>query len=140
MQMDFVGTITVRVETLVNLLKDVCSSLHAHGFKRIILLNGHGPNRQITECASLDLRRDNIYVAATTYWNLIPEELAQIREADPAGVGHAGEIETSLQLYLRPELVDTTRLVNERMGGWGSLMPGPGQAGCLLEVRHEESL
>jgi Uncharacterized protein, putative amidase len=38
------GTISLRVETLVNLVEDIVRSLYGQGFKRILILNGHGGN------------------------------------------------------------------------------------------------
>ena len=42
--MAYPGTISIRVETLINLVEDIVRSLYAHGFKRILVLNGHGGN------------------------------------------------------------------------------------------------
>jgi creatinine amidohydrolase/Fe(II)-dependent formamide hydrolase-like protein len=40
--MDLPGTINVRLETLTAVVSDVCHSIHAHGFDKIVLLSGHG--------------------------------------------------------------------------------------------------
>ena len=42
--MDFHGTITIRWDTFINYVRDVCCSLAYHGFKRILIINGHGSN------------------------------------------------------------------------------------------------
>lgn len=39
------GTISLRVETLINVVEDIVRSLYGQGFKRILILNGHGGNR-----------------------------------------------------------------------------------------------
>src|SRR5215216_789205 len=39
--MGHAGTITLRLETFIEVLCDVCRSLQANGFERIVLLNGH---------------------------------------------------------------------------------------------------
>ena len=41
---DFPGTISLRVQTLLSVVEDLLRSLHHHGFKRILILNGHGGN------------------------------------------------------------------------------------------------
>lgn len=42
--MGFPGTISLKVQTYIQLLRDVLDSLAAHGFRRIVLVNGHGGN------------------------------------------------------------------------------------------------
>ncbi len=42
--MAYPGTISIRVDTLINLVEDIVRSLYAHGFTRLLILNGHGGN------------------------------------------------------------------------------------------------
>ena len=80
-------------------------SLAYHGFKKILLLNGHGSNMP-----NLDLvaRRTNLETDAecslAAWWNLLTVDkdfLPGWRESKfPGGCSHAGELETSLYLYL----------------------------------------
>ena len=106
-----VGTITARVETYLALLSDICRSIWANGFRRIVLLNGHGGNRDIIRVVSVKLAEENIWVLPITYWEMVPEVLREAAETDPGFIGHGGEWETSLQLYLRPHLIDRSRMV-----------------------------
>ena len=50
--MDFPGTITIRWDTFINYVRDVCVSLAHHGFKRILIVNGHGSNTAPVEMAA----------------------------------------------------------------------------------------
>lgn len=103
--MDFPGTINTHYETFIKQVLDVTQSLAYHGFKKIVLLNGHGSNMP-----NLDLvaRRTNLETDAecilTAWWNLLtvdPEFLPSWRESKfPGGCAHAGELETSMYLYL----------------------------------------
>ena len=47
--MDFPGTVTVKWSTFVEYLLDVCRSLARHGFRRILIVNGHGSNQNLVE-------------------------------------------------------------------------------------------
>ena len=44
MQMAFPGTIALRPTTLIAVLDDVFRSLYRHGFRRVLIVNGHGGN------------------------------------------------------------------------------------------------
>lgn len=108
-----VGTITLSLETFIAVLCDVSRSIWANGFERIILLNGHGGNQQPTWSAAVKLAAEDVWPLALTYWTMASDELAAWSEADEGSIGHGGEWETSLQLFLRPELVDMSRAVKD---------------------------
>ena len=103
--MDFPGTINNHFEHFINHVLDITKSLAYHGFKKILLLNGHGSNMP-----NLDLvaRRTNLETDAecvlTAWWQLLTvdkEFLPSWRESKfPGGCSHAGELETSLYWYL----------------------------------------
>jgi creatinine amidohydrolase len=103
--MDFPGTINTHYETFIRQMLDITKSLAYHGFKKIVLLNGHGSNMP-----NLDLvaRRTNLETDAecvlTAWWNLLTvdkEFLPGWRQSKfPGGCSHACELETSLYLYL----------------------------------------
>jgi creatinine amidohydrolase len=108
--MDFPGTINSHYTTFMEHVLDVTRSLAYHGFKKIILLNGHGSNMP-----NLDLvaRRTNLETDAEclviAWWNLLTVDknfLPGWRESRfPGGCAHACELETSLYLYLDEENV-----------------------------------
>ncbi|MDD5111151.1 MAG: creatininase family protein [Candidatus Altiarchaeota archaeon] len=85
--LDFHGTLTLKEETLLDEISEVCSSLRKHGVEDILVVNGHGGNRN----ALLRLK-----IPGVKYLDII----RQI-----PGYDHAGEIETSLMLYIHPEKV-----------------------------------
>jgi len=103
--MDFPGTINSDYQHFMAYVLDVTKSLAYHGFKKIILLNGHGSNMP-----NLDLvaRRTNLETDAEcllcAWWNLLTVDkdfLPGWRESKfPGGCAHACELETSLYLYL----------------------------------------
>lgn len=117
--MDFHGTITIGWDTFIKYVKDVCCSLGHHGFKRILIVNGHGSN---TSPVDLSARLSNIeyrgkiLCATVNHWGLRKsrEVGKALRESSYGGTSHAGEYETSLYLALKPDLVDMTKAVDER--------------------------
>jgi len=106
--MDFPGTINTNYTTFMEQVLDVTRSLAYHGFKKIILLNGHGSNMPNLDLAS---RRTNLETDAEccviAWWNLLTVDksfLPSWRESKfPGGCSHACELETSLYLYLAEE-------------------------------------
>lgn len=106
-----VGTITVSVETFIALVSDICRSIWANGFRRLILLNGHGGNRAILQVISIKLAEEDIWVLPISFWDMVMPVLTNEAETDRGFIGHGGEWETSLQLYLRPTLIERSRMV-----------------------------
>ena len=104
--MDFPGTITLRPRIFIELLREICGCLHQHGFRRIVLLNGHGGNRSSLEVLGQELYSDcGFSVNVLVYWDLVPELVKSLKKSKSKGMGHSGELETSLMLYLAPHLV-----------------------------------
>jgi len=106
--MGFAGTVTLRAETFMSLVTDVVDSLVAHGFRRIVLVNGHGGNAALVGVLSSTLghaHRGRARIAGLTYFQLAANEIARLRKSAPGGMGHAGEFETAMMQHLRPELV-----------------------------------
>jgi len=107
--MAYPGSITLKHHTFVEVLTQIAVSVHAHGFQKIFFLNGHGGNSAIVEALQIKLtHEDNIPVFGSDYWQLpsVREEMTRISESDKGRIGHAGEMETSFQLFLQPDLVD----------------------------------
>jgi len=105
--MKYPGTISLKFHTFIDVLTEVATSVAAHGFKKIFLLNGHGGNAGVIASMRRKLMAEDSVASCVgyTYFKLIDEELKSLSEADYR-IGHAGEMETSLQLYLQPDLVD----------------------------------
>ena len=104
--MAFPGAITLRLETLLSLIADISTSIVSQGFDGMVLVNGHGGNRSLLEAIALQLRHQlDIPILPVSYWDLIPEVLEEVREGKGTSIGHSGEMETSIQLYLQPQYV-----------------------------------
>ena len=108
--MAYPGSVTLKYHTFVDVLTQVASSVHAHGFRKILLLNGHGGNSAVVAGMRTKLaEEDGVSIVGYDYWNLppMPEAMRRLCTTDKGFVGHAGEVETSAQMYLQPELVET---------------------------------
>lgn len=106
--MDWPGSARVKPESLYNYVYDICESLYLGGFRKIMIINGHGQNPAILEMVCRRIN-DNcgITPVLTRAMRMIGKEGAKIRESAQGGAGgHAGEVETSLVLALAPDLVD----------------------------------
>lgn len=107
------GTITLKMETYIEVVCDVCRSIHGNGFERIVVLNGHGGNRSINQAISIKLTEEDIFILPITYWDMVSAFLLEHSQRDAGSIGHAGEWETALQLYLRPDLVCHDRITGD---------------------------
>lgn len=107
-ELSFPGTISLRIDTLSALLYDVVESLIINGFRTILFLNGHGWNKISMSVAANKLAENyDVNCAVASYYNLINKTADGLRESEfPGGMSHAGEFETSIALYLFPELVN----------------------------------
>lgn len=112
--MAFPGTLTLRPATFAAVVSDVCRSLARHGFRRQLIVNGHGGNRSLLGVVIQQAGFDEpVHIAAVDYWSLGAETAARVRESPPGGMGHACEFETSLMLHLRPESVRRSLIARE---------------------------
>ena len=104
--MGYPGTISLRLETYSALIRDICAAVSRHGFRRVLIVNGHGGNVAILGATALQMSEElGLFVGVASYWHLIVPQLREIGTSELGGMGHACEMETSLQLHLRPELV-----------------------------------
>lgn len=105
------GTVTLRVQTVLALLEDVCRSVCDQGIDRMLILSGHGGNRGAIGAAAQELSfRLGRQIEACCWFDLIEDQIDAIMEGPIHDVGHSGEAETSAMLYLAPEEVRTDRL------------------------------
>lgn len=122
------GTITLDFEAFSRLLRGIVGSLTRQGFRRILLLNGHGGNIAALDLIVGDLTRElAIPLTSVNYWMVAPDIVAKVLERQTT-LHHACEGETSLMLAVAPELVDTDRLgeAHGKQDGDPKMALGPG--------------
>ncbi len=99
------GTVSVRPVTLIAFYADVMESVFRHGFRFIVVVNGHGGNvSHLRDAAKRATDGGDRAVIIVNWWHDLGKEARRnvIETID----GHAAEDETSEMLYVRPELVD----------------------------------
>jgi creatinine amidohydrolase len=114
---EFPGTVNVSPSVLIRYLLATIDALYRQGFRRFIIANGHGGNSYPKQVGSEVVRRypdSEVFYTGTFgmgMWDLI--------NADPENVmvGHACEIETSLMLAVREDLVDMDKVTEGEMFG-----------------------
>lgn len=106
---DFPGTITLSTDTLINLITDVCRSLTFHGFKKILILNGHGGNNATIDVAIVNLKTElPDTIVGQCYVGALFGASSEVLEDEIKY--HADEGETSCILVAAPHLVKRDRI------------------------------
>ncbi len=98
-QLDIKFTVNMNPATQALVLADVVESLEGHGIEKLMILNGHGGNDFRQTIRELQNQTD-IFLCQVEWFRIKPEEGLFGEPGD-----HAGELETSLMLYLKPDLV-----------------------------------
>ena len=101
------GTITIRPKVLIDLVYEICKSLIDMGIDKILIVNGHGNNPGVLDVVVRSIGDDfRIFPGVVNIFNLWDKEyVRKNRKSKEGGIGHAGEVETSIMLYLT-DLVD----------------------------------
>ena len=102
----FPGTLALGPETLLSVIRDIGASIARTGVRRLLFLNGHGGNTALLEIASREMRRRHGMITASASWFGFADYQRDYADAELAHDIHAGDLETSAMLALRPDLVD----------------------------------
>jgi creatinine amidohydrolase len=108
--MAFGGTFTFDIPTYRAVLLAFLKSIERHGFKKVLIVNGHGGNISALAAFLPDFAVETgLMVRATTYFELAQPAIDPILE-DQERIRHACEGETSLMMALAPALVRHDKL------------------------------
>ena len=112
----FAGTLTLKAGTVISLWTELAESVARSGIKKLVLLNAHGGQVGLLDVVARDLRaRLGMLVYSVNWFNLplLDEQgksVSALFSAKEHRFGsHAGEMETSMMLALRPEQVDMSK-------------------------------
>jgi creatinine amidohydrolase/Fe(II)-dependent formamide hydrolase-like protein len=130
---DFKGTLSVTNDALSRFLYDIGMNLAKNGIKKIIILNGHGDNAPTLSYAAQMINRDaEIFVCVET-GETSDIDLYDLIET-PNDI-HAGEIETSTTMAIRPEMVKMDKAINETLSFGSRYLDYTSERGVAWYVR-----
>ena len=85
------------MEHLLHFVLDITKSVARHGFKRILIADGHGSNMPILDLVARRTILETDSLCATFIWpSLAIQEIRKVRESERGGMAHACELETSV--------------------------------------------
>lgn len=109
------GTINVSPQVMSLMVLEIINSIVQNGFKNIIILLGHGGSENflaLKDALHIFLRNNrhlkDVVIAFAPVW-----EFGNWKKAFQAGDFHAGNIETSIMMYLGPDMVRTRRIMTD---------------------------
>jgi creatinine amidohydrolase len=102
---DFPGTLSLSAASLIGILTEIGACVRRAGCRKLVLLNSHGGNVPLLDSVAHRLRAEHRMFAVMASWHRFgyPDGLFSVEELTH-GI-HAGDIETSLMLSFRPDLV-----------------------------------
>ena len=105
----FAGTLSLRSTTLIQLWTELGEAVHASGVNKLVLFNAHGGQVGALDLVARDLRNRLGMLVVSVNWFGLPlgDEVHALFSAHEHRFGsHAGDIETSMMLAIKPGLVD----------------------------------
>ncbi|GAN54328.1 creatininase family protein [Tanticharoenia sakaeratensis] len=106
------GTLTLSAETLTRVLIEIGECVARAGVRRLVLLNSHGGQPQILDIVARTLRRTHDMFVVCVGWSRFGVPDGLFTDAERRFGIHGGDIETSLMLHFRPDLVEMERAGN----------------------------
>lgn len=110
----FTGVLSLSSRTFMTAVTEVLESLVLSGFRRLMILNGHGGNRDANGVVTQDFVNrlgHPVSIVTASYWEIARSALVEEGLiSDELVPGHAGRFETSLIMAIRPKLINRNRL------------------------------
>jgi creatinine amidohydrolase len=106
------GTLTLPATTLIEAWTELGASVARAGLRKIIFVNSHGGNEEIMGVVTRELRVRHRMLAVKTSWQRFGRPAGMYTELEDRHGIHGGDVETSLMLHFRPDLVDITKAEN----------------------------
>ena len=106
------GTLTLPATTLVDAWTELGLSVARAGVRKLIVVNSHGGNEEIMGIISRELRVRAKMLSVKTSWQRFGRPAGMYTELEDRHGIHGGDVETSLMLHFRPDLVDMGKAEN----------------------------
>jgi creatinine amidohydrolase len=106
------GTITLSAETALRAWTEIGESVHRAGLRKLVMVNSHGGNVDVLSIVARELRVRLGMLAVSCSWSRFGRPAGLFGDQEAAVGIHAGDIETSLMLHFRPDLVRMERAEN----------------------------
>jgi len=108
--LEFSGTISLKLETLTQILREYLACLIHHGFRKLIFINGHAGNAPAVDLVARECTMSRgARIAMVEVWKIANSMAKDIPELKEKVFKHAGEIMTSVMRYLQPDMVSMDR-------------------------------
>ena len=105
--LEYPGSVSIKLETFKELIKDICISMNGYGVRKIYILNTGVSTIEGLKIASEELSRLGILLK---YTDIVESgRLVEDKISEQEGGTHADEMETSMMLYINPSIVDMSK-------------------------------
>lgn len=139
----FPGTLSFSTATTISALNEIGACVHRAGVRKLVIMTSHGGNVEVSALVARDLRAHFRMVVVACGWSDFGYPKGLFADAEVSHGVHGGDIETSLMLAYRPDLVampaardaTPTSLAMEKEFTW--LGPhGPAAFGWMTQDLH----
>ncbi|MCE5342403.1 MAG: creatininase family protein [Eubacteriales bacterium] len=134
--LDYAGTISLRCGTLAQIVENMLECMQIHDFRRLVIVNSHGGNTALLQAYAQEWeQRYHIGLYTVNFWvsDFFTDAQSMLQTPLSNDI-HAGELETSLMMYLYPQLVadafatpenDVATTLSEYHSGWSTQQLSP---------------
>ncbi|MGL4439627.1 MAG: creatininase family protein [Bosea sp. (in: a-proteobacteria)] len=106
------GTITLTAETALRAWTEIGEAVHRAGLRKLVFVNSHGGNVALMDIVCRELRVKCDMLAVSSSWSRLGVPPGMYTDKERAVGIHGGDMETSLMLHFRPELVKMANAIN----------------------------
>jgi len=103
------GTLTLPATTLIEAWTELGLSVARAGVRKLVIVNSHGGNDEVMGIVARELRVRADMLVVKSAWSRLGKPAGLYSERELKFGIHGGDVETSLMLHFRPELVDMVR-------------------------------